>query len=105
MWDITLKNIDSKTCKFLKKIMTNYWAFNHINWKEHFNISLNIINNSKHKSWTLSFNKKQRLCVKDCASDEKINSLNAKVPSYRNQSIDLPSKSIDEFLNDDNFGA
>ena len=85
--------------------MTNYWAFNHINWKEHFNISLNIINNSKHKSWTLSFNKKQRLCVKDCASDEKINSLNAKVPSYRNQSIDLPSKSIDEFLNDGNFGA
>ena len=34
-----------------------------------------------------------------------LNSLNAKAPSYRNQSIDLHSKSIDWFLYDDSFGV
>ena len=33
------------------------------------------------------------------------NSLNAKVASYRNQSIDLLSRSIDWFLYDVNFGV
>ena len=34
-----------------------------------------------------------------------INSLNANVATYRNQSIDLQSKSIDWFLYDGNFGV
>ena len=34
-----------------------------------------------------------------------INSLTPKLPSYRNQSIDLQSKSIDWFLYDGNFGV
>ena len=33
-----------------------------------------------------------------------INLLNGKLTSYRNQFIDLQSKSIDWFLYDDNFG-
>ena len=33
-----------------------------------------------------------------------INLLNAKLTSYKNQFIDLQSKSIDWFLYDDNFG-
>ena len=39
-----------------------------------------------------------------CCKNYNFNSLNDVLPSYRNQSTELSSKSIDLFLNEDNSG-
>ena len=45
------------------------------------------------------------LCMRGLMEKIGLNLLNAKAPPYRNQSIDLQSKSIDWFLYGDNFGV
>ena len=46
----------------------------------------------------LKTSKKYKGCIRNICLH--INSLNAKVPSYRNQSTDLQTKSTDLFLHD-----
>ena len=49
--------------------------------------------------------RKLSFCLHFSADKYLLNSLNAKLTPYRNQSIDFQSKSIDWFLYDGNFGV